>query len=187
MKNFLKSGNWEADGHVIAIGGTKYQIAPANLVQVRNGEETEFFTFHDACAVADELSLENEDKVGGWRMPTLTEMKLIEAYTAEMFQCPAGVSDAKYGLPVKDFVDTLGLSLPGNLLIVGAVCCPNHDDFTGYWMNPIFSPAYVKFSKKHVSYRNVDPDDYCKKTPEDDDNPFYHYALCIRLIREIID
>ena len=53
MKNFLKSGNWEADGYVIAIGGTKYQIAPANLVQVRNGEETEFFTFHDACAVAD--------------------------------------------------------------------------------------------------------------------------------------
>lgn len=188
MKNFLKSGNWEKDGHVIAIGGTKYQIAPANLVQVCNGEETEFFSFEDVYTIADVLSCENCGKLGGWRLPTLAELKLFEAYTAFKFQYHAGIADCTCGMSVKEFADTLGLSLPGNLLIVGAVSSANHDGFTGYWADPMLSPGYMKITNHHVVVRNVNPDEYAKsKKNFDDDNPSYSYALCVRLIREIPD
>lgn len=188
MKNFLKSGNWEKDGQIIVIDGIKYQIAPTNLVQVCNGKETEFFAFEDVYNVADMLSHENEGKMDGWRLPTLAEMKLFEAYIAFKFQYPAGVSGCEYGMPVKEFADTLGLSLPGNLLVVGAVSSPNHDSFTGYWADPMCSPGYMELTDRRVLARNVNPDEYViKSKSHDDENPGYTYALCVRLIREIPD
>lgn len=203
MENFLKSGNWEVDGQIITIGDIKYQIAPDNLLTFRDGKETEFFSFEDVCALADTFSCENAEKLGGWRLPTLAELKLFEACSVFNFHYHAGVADCAYGISVKEFAEMLGLSLPGNLLIVGAVASVNHDGFTGYWANPVLSPGYMKLTKRHISFINVDPDETIgsKKDFADEDldldeiiesrnsfgdeDPNFSYGLCVRLIRQI--